>query len=134
MTTNNTLAQVIELEASLRGLSRQLTTPRPGECLHCYVIRMLPQFGCSGLTWATRYRDLQAPRATALARRLSGQGAFCDCEIFLNSYSLAPDLLTYDPATGDYVVPDVPPGCRGVRAGSVQPCRVWTRRRRDTWW
>lgn len=44
------------LEIELRELSRLMTDPREGECLLCYVYRMLGEFNCSGLHWATRYR------------------------------------------------------------------------------
>jgi hypothetical protein len=51
---------------------------------------MLEEHGCNNeLRWATRYRDLRAPRATALRDRLFRMGGFCDCEIFLNGMMLA---------------------------------------------
>ena len=134
MTTENTMAQVIELETSLRGLSRELTTPKAGECLVCYVLRMLEQFGCRGLTWATRFRDLQALRATALQARLAQRGAFCDCEILLNAYEMHPSFFSYDQLADEYVAPDTRPSCGQVRRGSVQPCRIWQRPSRSVWW
>jgi hypothetical protein len=134
MTTDNTMAQVIELETSLRGLSRELTTPNSGECLVCYALRMLEQFGCRGLTWATRFRDLQAPRATALTSRLAQLGAFCDCEILLNAYELDPSFFSYDQIADEYLPPDTRPSCRQVRRGSVQPCRIWHRPSWNSWW
>lgn len=124
-------------EDELRDLSVELTRPREGECLLCYVHRML-EFGCTGLRWATRYRDLRAPRATALERRLGDKGGFCDCEIFLNSYELAsahwtrPAEYVEDGVTciPDPSYPDPMPSCRGVRRGSTQSCTLWVRYRR----
>lgn len=52
------------MEQELRVLSVAITEPLPGECLVCYVVRML-DFGCKGHRWLERYRDLRAPRATA---------------------------------------------------------------------
>lgn len=129
---------VSDTEDELRTLSTELTRPHEGECLLCYVHRML-EFGCTGLRWATRYRDLRAPRATALEDRLGEKGAFCDCEMFLNGYELAPehwirpeeyvdDGVTYVP---DPSYPDPMPSCRGVRKGSTQGCALWRRYRRD---
>ncbi len=105
----------------------RLTHPRTRECLWCYVARMLTEFGCDNtLRFACRYRDLRAPRATALEDRLGRVGGFCDCEIFLNGMTLAPTLQRYD-AYGDELVTPVPP-CVGVRRGSTQGCANWVRR------
>ena len=41
MAAESELAPVLHIERELRHLSVQLTQPKPGECLHCYVI------GCS---------------------------------------------------------------------------------------
>ena len=58
-------------EQYVRVLARVLTSPRPHECLLCYVLRMLNEFGCdTSLRFAVTYRDQQAPRATALEVRL----------------------------------------------------------------
>ena len=127
-------------ENELRVLSTALTDPHDGECLLCYVHRML-EFGCTGLRWATRYRDLRAPRATALERRLGERGGYCDCEIFLNGYEPAPELWTPDREVDEdghihYVEAEWPeqlPTCRGVRAGSTQGCTLWVRQRRGYW-
>ena len=96
MSTESELAPVLHIERELRHLSVEITQPKPGECLHCYVFRML-EFGCTGLRWATRYRDLKAPRATALGERLMSKGAGCDCEIFTNGWSLRHDVPVVGP-------------------------------------
>ncbi len=110
-------------ETALRDVLGELTDPLPGECLFCYVYRML-EFGCGPdrLTWARRWRDLRAPRATGLERRLGARGGFCDCEIFLNGWR--PRDLVLD-ENGDEAHPSVMPSCRGVRRGSTQPCSLW---------
>ena len=137
----DTESLVTETERELRILSTALTDPHDGECLLCYVNRML-EYGCTGLRWAVRYRDLRAPRATALERRLGRRGGYCDCEIFLNGYEPAHELWTpereYDEdgvtCIDDAEWPEQLPACRGVRAGSTQGCTLWVRQRRDGWW
>ena len=136
---------VVEIEEFLRGRSVELVAIRPGECVICYAARMITEFGCdTTCRWAVRYRNQLAPRATALLNRLGRRGAFCDCEIFMNGYTLisrlkvpeplfpglnAEELAAYgydDPADAyELVSPRVPPPCAGVRRGSVQPCSNW---------
>jgi Protein of unknown function (DUF2695) len=120
---------VQEAEAIVLDLTRRLTGPRDGECLCCYVVRMLDDHGCdTTLRWATRYRDLRAPRATALEERLGRMGGFCDCEIFMNGMDLVPRLRVGP--DGEEQWPTPLPSCAGVRTGSTQGCANWTRRRR----
>lgn len=114
-------ANVDQLAESLVGeLSEVLTAPGDRECLLCYLVRMVEEFGCDNhLRWAGHWRDRNAPRATALADRLSARGGFCDCEVLMNVY---PDLL---PDEGPL------PPCAGVsRRGSTKPCRAVPPRRR----
>ena len=119
---------VTETERELRALATTLTTPRAGECLLCFVARMLT-LGCdNGLRWATRYRDLCAPMATGLERRLGQVGGYCDCEILVNGYELRDGVpRPEDPDRSD---PDPWPTCRGVRRGSTRGCDLWVRVRR----
>ena len=133
MSAESDLAPVLHIERELRHLSIQITQPKPRECLHCYVYRML-EFGCTGLRWAKRYRDLRAPRATALDRRLMSKGADCDCEIFMNGWSLRRDYQVYDPKSEEYEYAEALPDCQGVGAGSVQPCDIWTVQSRRGWY
>jgi hypothetical protein len=111
-------------ETFVGQLSEAMTAPRDRECLLCYVTRMVSEFGCDNhLRWALHWRDRNAPRATALADRLSGRGGFCDCEVLMNVY---PSLLPDDDVVE---LPD----CIGVsRRGSTKPCRPVPPRR--TWW
>ena len=132
MSAESDLAPVLHIERELRHLALEITQPKPGECLHCYVYRML-EFGCTGLRWARRYRDMMAPRATALDRRLMSKGACCDCEIFMNGWSLRRAYRTYDPEAEEYEYPEELPDCKGVRAGSVQPCGLWAVQSRYRW-
>ena len=133
MSAESDLAPVLHIERELRHLAFELTQIKPGECLHCYVFRML-EFGCTGLCWAKRYRDLRAPRATALERRLMSKGACCDCEISLNGWRLRHEYQIYDPEGEEYEYPGELPDCKGIRAGSVQPCGLWVVQSRKTWW
>jgi Protein of unknown function (DUF2695) len=119
--------QLVQL---MQRMAKRLTQPRTGECLVCYVGRMLDEFGCdTSLRFARNFRDQVAPRATGLERRLGNMGGFCDCEIFLNGMRLAPHLRTYG-ADGEEVAAELLPACAGVRRGSTQACAHWVRRRR----
>lgn len=125
----------------LREFAEELMRPRERECLQCYVARMLDDFGCNTrLRFATHFRDLTAPAALALPRRLGRVGAFCDCEIFLNGWWLdrAFWLTGTEPAAqsreaGATSAPAPLPPCTGVRRGSTQPCDIWVRRRQESW-
>lgn len=113
-------------EEFVAELSRALTAPAPRECVFCYSARMIGQFGCdTTLRWALRWRDLRVPTATGLQRRLESRGGFCDCEIFMNGWTVRDDLLVLDPVTGDLDVPPGDPVCEGVSAGSSRGCRTW---------
>jgi hypothetical protein len=126
-----------DTEADLRTLATRWTAVAERECLLCYVHRML-EFGCDNqLRWARLFRDQRAPRATRLEDRLGQVGGYCDCEIFLNGFALAPDLWKRPgPFEVDGVVfqedpsyPDPFPQCGGVRLGSTRGCDLWVRRR-----
>lgn len=118
-------------EEFLVGLSEALTAPGPGECVLCFAARMVSEFGCdTTMRWVRRWRDLRVPRATGLVRRLNARGGFCDCEVFMNGWSLREDLLVVDADAGELVDPDELPPCPGVGPRSTQPCAVWVTRRR----
>ena len=123
---------VDEVEEFVREKSRELTRPGPGECLACFVARMLRSFGCdTTLRWARAFRDQQAPKATALERRLGDMGGFCDCEIFLNGIWMVERFQGIDPDTGEPAGwPEELPRCAGVRRASTRWCDVWERARR----
>ncbi|MBD8870590.1 DUF2695 domain-containing protein [Nocardioides donggukensis] len=122
-----------EAERIVRVSEDVLTRPADGECLACFVARMLEEFGCdTTLRFARRYRDVMVPRATALERRLGRMGGFCDCEIFLNGLvRVRPsgdpsDLPGLDPSPVS--AESGRPGCAGVRRGSARACARWARR------
>jgi hypothetical protein len=80
-----------QAELILAETARRLLPVRDGECLFCYVARMLDEHGCdSTLRFARHYRDQRVPRATAVERRMGSMGGFCDCEILLNGMMLGP--------------------------------------------
>lgn len=104
---------------------REDLDPRPAECLVCYVARLLARQDCAGGTaLVTWWQQLRAPRATALVRRLEAMGVACDCELLTAAYERAPSLVATPAGAWDT------PSCRGVRAGSSQPCGRWRRRPR----
>ncbi|TFV62059.1 DUF2695 domain-containing protein [Geodermatophilus sp. DF01-2] len=86
---------------------------------------MLDAFGCDcTLRWARRWRDLRLPRATGLERRMEACGGFCDCEIFLNGWTLRDELQVPD-ENGEPAWPAQRPPCAGVGSRSSQPCANW---------
>jgi hypothetical protein len=135
---------VAEAERLIQQLAGTLTRPRRGECLCCYVARMLAEFPCDGThRHALRYRDVMSPRATALESGLRSVGACCcDCEMFMNGYRPRPDAVARplandldDQDDNDEFEDETDPfanlpECAGVRRGSVQPCSLWLRIRR----
>ncbi len=109
-------------------LDEQLgTSVQPGECLACFLQRMVGLAMCSGsFTWAEHYRDTRAPRAVALERRLREAGASCDCQVLGAVWQLNGALLARDPRSGRLTVPvDLPP-CSVTRPRSTRPCMNWT--------
>jgi hypothetical protein len=131
-------ADPIDLEAArlVGHTAADLLAVRRGECVCCYVGRMLDEFGCDcTLRFATRYRDSEAPRATGLERRLGQVGGYCDCEIFLNGWTLHQRFRTptrevdMDGITTEEEMtePVELPPCATVRRGSIRPCTNWVR-------
>jgi Protein of unknown function (DUF2695) len=102
-----------------------LAQPDPGECVACFLDRMVGTYGCSDrLTWAGLWRDRAAPRASALERRLRSRGGYCDCEVLMNVFARRTWLAAQ--GTGDDADPEAePPPCLGVRKGSTRPCYHW---------
>jgi hypothetical protein len=106
------------VEAELVALSGLLTEPDEKECLRCFLLRMISEFGCAGThRWTIRWRDLRAPLATALLDRLRELGGCCDCEVLLNVFPQYPQA--------DRVLP-----CAGQpQPGSAVPCDLTVLRR-----
>ncbi len=102
------------VETELAVLSQQLTGPGERECLRCYLLRMISEFGCDGShRWTVRWRDLRAPRARGLVQRMQRRGGCCcDCEVIFNVFPDYPET--------NQILP-----CAGVpRAGSAVPCAL----------
>jgi hypothetical protein len=107
-----------QAEAEVAWLSRRLTEPGERECLRCFLLRMIGEFGCDGtLRWAGHWREQRAPRARGLLRRLQQLGGCCDCEILMNVFPDYPDSA-------------VPLPCAGQpQPGSAMPCDLRSLRR-----
>jgi hypothetical protein len=74
------------IELALQELSQELTAPHPGECLSCYLHRMLGEFGCAQHRFTRRWAQGRA-RGTpdGLVRWASALGGCCcDCEVVMN--------------------------------------------------
>jgi hypothetical protein len=106
------------VEAELIALSGILTEPGERECLRCFLLRMISEFGCDGThRWAIRWRELRAPLATGLLAKLAELGGGCDCEVLLNVFPHYPE--------GGQLLP-----CAGQpQVGSAVPCDLRVLRR-----
>ncbi len=115
------MTNVIQLRSRQRVDPAHEWRPAPGECLACFVHRMVMRCSCTGtLVWAEHWRRMRSPRASALIRRLEGQGAVCDCAL---------TSLLWSPTAGRWDAQDeeaLAPSCAGVRPRSVRPCGLWS--------
>lgn len=98
-------------ETELAELAERLTGPATRECLRCYLLRMIIEFGCDGTyRWTIRWRDLRAGQPRGLLRQLGRRGGCCDCEVLMNVFPGYPPSVR-------------PLPCAGVaRPGSWRPC------------
>ena len=100
-------------------------TPRPDECLPCFLERVL-QFGCDNtLSWSGRWRDRRMPRDTGLERRLERSGGYCDCEVLGNVWGPADEVEGLDAELDEELgrPPVAGPGCTGGVAELA--CSAW---------
>jgi Protein of unknown function (DUF2695) len=106
------------VEAELVALSAALTEPEERECLRCYLLRMISEFGCTGMhRWTIRWRDVRAPQATGLLGKLTELGGGCDCEVLLNVFPRYPRTRRLLPCAGQPL------------SGSAVPCDLRILRR-----
>ncbi|HUD78135.1 MAG TPA: DUF2695 domain-containing protein [Streptosporangiaceae bacterium] len=106
------------VETELVALSGALTEPDERECLRCFLLRMLNEFGCDGThRWAIRWRDVRAPQASGLPGRLAELGGCCDCEVLLNVFPHYPETGRRLPCAGQ------------PQPGSAVPCDLRVLRR-----
>ena len=106
------------VEAELIALSNALTEAGDRECLRCFLLRMISEFGCDGThRWTIRWRSLRAPRATRLLCKLEELGGCCDCEVVMNVFPQYPPSGRLLPCAGQ------------SQAGSAVPCDLGVLRR-----
>lgn len=106
------------VQAELVELAELMTEPGERECLRCYLLRMINEFGCDGAhRWTIRWRDRRAPRARGLPRRLAQLGGCCDCEVMLNVFPQYPETDRLLPCAGQ------------PQPGSAAPCNLRPLRR-----
>src|SRR5260370_3240270 len=105
------MSQAVERE--IADLAERLTAPGRDECLRCFLLRMITEFGCDGTyRWTIRWRDVRAAQPGGLLRQFELRGGCCDCEILLNVF---PD---YPPVTSPLPFAGVP------KQGSAKPCHL----------
>ena len=62
------------------------------------------------------------------------KGAGCDCEIFMNGWSLRREYQVYNLEAEEYDYPEEVPAAKAVSTScKYQPCRLWTVWNRR-WW
>jgi hypothetical protein len=106
------------VEAELQALSSVLTEPGDRECLRCFLLRMISEFGCDGThRWTIRWRSLRAPLATSLLDKLEELGGCCDCEVLVNVFPHYPPSGRLLPCAGQ------------PQSGSAVPCDLRVLRR-----
>ena len=116
--------------AAASDLSASMARPVEGECLVCFLLRAVRGYACSGdLAYVETFRLARAPAAVGVADRLERRRVHCACRALARIWRLAREHAERDLATDELRVPEPPPGCRGVRPGSAQPCSLWTRER-----
>lgn len=76
---------VSQIEAELTELADRLTAPLPGECLHCYLVRVVQDLGCTGPRFTERWATAGAGREEQV-RRWAQAYADCDCEVLLLAF------------------------------------------------
>jgi uncharacterized protein DUF2695 len=122
------LSVAVEAERYLQAVVE--AEPQEGECLVCFVTRMVEEHGCdTTYLWARRFRDLRSPTATGLEKRYWQRSVTCDCLIG-QSYQLVRELLVRDVHSDELEPPVRLPPCAGVRRTSTQHCANWERERR----
>ena len=115
-----------EVEHYLQSL--HTVVPQERECLVCFLLRMLTEFGCdASFTWARRFRDLRSPTATALEKRFGQRLVLCDCLIVHKAHRPVRELMVRDLRTDELERPERMPPCSGVRRTSTRACANWER-------
>ena len=80
-----------EAEQYLRSLAAESATPHAGECLRCYVRRMVSRRGCdNGMRWVRRWQGATARAHPGLIRQLERQGGYCDARSCSTSSATSP--------------------------------------------
>lgn len=83
-------ASLLQLtEAHVRQVERDLTGVGEQECLYCYLVRMLEEFGCAGENhqWTRRWIAAQPrPANWVLGWVKRNGGICCDCEVVMNVF------------------------------------------------
>jgi len=89
------------VESEIANLADRLTAPGPDECLRCFLMRMITEFGCDGTyRWTIRWRDVRAAATRNLLNQLSRRGGFCDCEVLMNVFPDYPQVSVALPCAG----------------------------------
>lgn len=100
--------------------------PVQGECVACFVRRMVERCACTGtLIWAEHWKRVRSPSASAFIGRLERRGAVCDCALVSVLWTLSPEHWTFT-TSGELTAPDVAPACAGVRPRATGPCGLWS--------
>ena len=100
-------------DAAPDPLAPETTAVEPGECLSCYLERMLDRYGCRGHLFTHHWIDAQPQQQPRLMRWLQDSGGLCcDCEVLMNVLDRGRTNRRY-------------PGLRCERARGRREVRSW---------
>ncbi|MGH8888196.1 MAG: DUF2695 domain-containing protein [Acidothermaceae bacterium] len=68
------------------GLTSEASKLDGGECLYCYLLRMIGSFGCRGHRFTQRWIESQPRLHGWVIRWVERGGGYCDCEVIFNVF------------------------------------------------
>ncbi len=78
---------LLDVDTQFRVLTNDVGRVEEGECLFCYLVRMLEMFGCSGShNWTLRWCDAQRSSTGWVLPWLRRRHGYCDCEVIVNVF------------------------------------------------
>lgn len=122
------------LAAALTEDFATLAAVEPGECLACYVTRMVFLHGCDGTWRFVEHHEATADEPAASSCAEWRRDGACDCAVYDLGFDLAEDVEEPVEHLDTGGVPVVlhhewpwpnPHPCRGVGAGPGEPCSLW---------
>lgn len=81
------LDSLLDVDTQFATLTKDVGRVDDDECLYCYLLRMLRDFGCSGtLNWTLRWCEFQLRPTGWVPGWVRRNRGYCDCEVVLNVF------------------------------------------------